>query len=508
MDKKRKVILIVGSILILIIVGTLIWYFLIRDENNVNDENNGNEENNANEIVNPNKDANDTRVYPLKMKFYEDLYEACFETVDGDCVRVYTNDDGYQEDIYDDLEEKQLIAEYTCKTFDCTTKGIDYEDGVAFIIDDNVYVIDFNDNAVYDTEMTKEISASVIKYLDAANDFGNGNFDIIVYNENDNGNVYNTEDKKFLFDEWYDNSLLNRLLVLDEYFLVSDEFKNNSYIINRNNEILQTIGGSQYYGITYKDKIILTDEGSENRMSFVLDKNNLDEKFYLLGNFGVNVVGDYIVSSDDTGYPDHQKVYVYDSDNLNLIKTIDNALYLEQVSLNNQDFYIATVNIGRGGNNTTTQVLDSNFDVLIGSHNLPSDYKDYDEGYFTAYFNDLNNTIAIWLGNIYVYDLEGNLINTINRDIIGLVDNYFVVNENNSITLRDYDDNLITTITTIDDTYEVDDMGLDGYRANIGYNEDENSFEVVIKDKTDNTCTMYSYSFDDKEVTQIESSCD
>lgn len=504
MNKNKKIVLIVGGILILILVGVLIWYFLGNEEDNTNNEN---KENNVNEVINPNKDVNDTRVYPLKIKFYEDLYEACFETVDGKCARVYTNNDGYQEEIYNDLDEDKLEGEYTCKTFECSAKGIDYEENLAFIIDDNVYVIDFNNNAVYDTEMTKDISASVISYLSVANNFGNENFDIIVYSENNHGNVYNTEEKKFLFGEWYDNSLMHPLLVLDEYFLTRDEYKNESYLMNRDDEILQTIGGNNYSGKTYKDKIVLTYNGTESKMSLVIDKDNLDEKVYLIGDGEANIVGDYIVSSDYTGYPDHQMAHVYNSDTLELIKSIDNALYLEQVSFDNKTFYIATVDIGRGGNNSTTQVLDSNFDVLIGPHSLPSDYKDYDEGYFTAHFNDLNNTIAIWLGNIYVYDLEGNLINTIDRDIIGLVGNYFVANENNSITLRDYDDNLITTFITIDDNFEVDDIGLDGYRANIGYNKYEDSFEVVIKDKTNNTCTMYSYSFVDKDVTQHESSC-
>lgn len=500
MDKKRKIILIVGSILILIVVGILVWYFFIRDENNVNEENNGSV------IVNPNKDSKDTRVYPLKMKFYEDTTNVCFETTDGNCARVYTNDDGYQEEIYDDLDQDKLKGEYTCKTFECSAKGINYEENLAFIIDDNIYVIDFSNNASYDTKMSNEISKSVIKYLSVANNFGDGNVDIIVYRDKDEGNVYNTKDKKFLFDKWYDNSLMHPLLVLDEYFLARDEYKNESYLINRDNEILQTIGGNNYSGEAYKDKIILTYGDSETKMSLVIDEDNLSDKVYLIGDGGANVVGDYIVSSDYRGYPDHQMVHVYDFDTVEFIKTIDNALYLEQVKTNNNTFYVASVDIGTGGNNSTTQVLNSNLDVLIGPNNLPSDYKDYDEGYFTAYFSD-DEKIAIWLGNIYVYDYNGNLINTINRDIIGLTSNYFVANENNSITLRDYNDNLITTFTTITDNYEVDDKGLDGYLANIGYNEEDNSFDVVIKNKVNNTCNMYSYSFTRDEVTQTQTNC-
>lgn len=500
MDKKRKIILIVGSILILILVGILVWYFFIKDANN-----NKNKENNANEIINPNKDENDTRVYPLKMKFYKNKFEACYENVNGDCVRVYTNSDGYQEEVFNDLDKENLVAEYTCKTFNCVEKNTDYENGISFIADDNIYLFDFNNNIIYDTEMTKILSNSVIDYLDIANNFENENYDIIVYTTNDEGNVYNTKDKKFLFNEWYDNSIINPLVVLDEYYLVSDEYKNESYIINRDDQILQTIGGSKYFGKTFKDKIILTYSGSETRMSLVLNKNDLDKKVYLSGDGEVNIVGDYIVSSDSTGYPDHQMAYVYDSDTLELIKSIDNALYLEQVKINNQIFYLAQVNIGRGGNNTTTQVLDNNFDVIIGDYNLPDDYKDYDEGYFTAYFDD--NNIAVWLGKLYVYDFNGDLINIIDKDIIGLTNNYFVANENNSITLRDYNDNLITTFTTINSNLEIDDIGLDGYLANIGYNEEKNSFEVVVKDKINNTCKMFSYSFKNKLVTETNTSC-
>lgn len=502
MNKNKKIVLIVGGILILILVGVLIWYFLGNEEDNTNNEN---KENNVNEVINPNKDVNDTRVYPLKIKFYEDLYEACFETVDGKCARVYTNNDGYQEEIYNDLDEDKLEGEYTCKTFECSAKGIDYEENLAFIIDDNVYVIDFNNDAVYDTEMTKDISASVISYLSVANNFGNENFDIIVYSENNHGNVYNTEEKKFLFGEWYDNSLMHPLLVLDEYFLTRDEYKNESYLMNRDDEILQTIGGNNYSGKTYKDKIVLTYNGTESKMSLVIDKDNLDEKVYLIGDGEANIVGDYIVSSDYTGYPDHQMAYVYDSDTLELIKSIDNALYLEQVKINNQIFYVAHVDIGRGGNNNTTQVLDNNFEAIIGAHNLPDDYKDYDEGYFTAYFDD--SKIAVWLGKLYVYDFNGDLINIIDKDIIGLTNNYFVANENSSITLRDYNDNLITTFTTINNNLEIDDIGLDGYLANIGYNEEKNSFEVVVKDKINNTCKMFSYSFKNKLVTETNTSC-
>ena len=88
-----------------------------------------------------------------------------------------------------------------------------------------------------------------------------------------------------------------------------------------------------------------------------------------------------------------------------------------------------------------------------------------------------------------------------------MVENCYVANENNDITLRDYDDNLITTFTTINDNLDVDDIGLDGYLANIGYDKEQNSFNVVIRNKTNYTCKMYSYSFTNQKTTEINSSC-
>ena len=519
MDKKIKLILIIGSILILLVAGVLVWYFFIKDtinnnETNENKNNNDNIEtsennnnNDDNEIVNPNKDEDDTRVYPLKMKFYKDKYGVCYETVDGNCVRVYYNNEGYQEEIWNDLDEENLLAEYTCNSFDCVEKNIDYDENLAFILDEKIYIYDFISKKAKDTNLTNIMNKEKIEYIYLANNFGNDNYDLIVYSLDDKGNIYNTKDKKFLFDKWYDNALIERISVLDDYYLVRNEEQNEWYIINREDKILKSFTGKSYYGKTYDNKIIMTYDDAYEKYSFVLYKDDLDKRVDLQGDVDIQIVDNYLFSSDSSGYPDHQKVHIYDKDTLKLIKTIDNALHLSQVKFANETFYVATVDIGRGGNNTATQVLDSNFNILIGENNLPSDYEVYDEGYFTPYFNDSNNTIATWFGKIYVYNLNGNLVKTIDRDIIGLAENYYVANENNDITLRDYDDNLITTFTTINDNLDVDNKGLDGYLANIGYNEDQNSFNVVIKDKTNYTCKMYSYSFVNQKTTEINSSC-
>ena len=72
------------------------------------------------------------------------------------------------------------------------------------------------------------------------------------------------------------------------------------------------------------------------------------------GNWDINVIDNYIISSEYPKYPEYQKVYIYDGNTLNLIKTVTNALKLKQIKIASKIFYIATVDIGRGGNNTTT----------------------------------------------------------------------------------------------------------------------------------------------------------
>ena len=520
MSKKRKIILITEILLIILIAGVIVWYILLSNQkmNNINNENKENserqEDNNNNEdnediIINPDKDEKDTRIYPLKMKFYKNNYDVCYENVDGNCVRVYYNSDGYQEEIYNNLDESNLVAEYICKTFDCVKKNIDYDKNLALIEDGKIYIFDFNSKNVVNTELDNIMDKNKIDGINIINNLGNNNYDLEVYSTEDKGNIYNIRDKKFLFDNWYDNTITCEIESLDEYFLVKNKEKNQWYIVTRDNEILKILDGNVYHGKTYANKLILTYYNGTDRYKnfFVLYKENLDKKVNLQGNWDINVIDNYIISSEYPKYPEYQKVYIYDGNTLNLIKTVTNALKLKQIKIASKIFYIATVDIGRGGNNTTTQVLDSNFDVLIGEHNLPSDYKKYDEGYFTPYFNDTNNTIATWFGKIYVYDLKGNLIRTINRDIIGLDSNYYVANENNNITLRDYNDNLITTFTTINDNLKVDNIGLGDYLANIEYNKDKSIFNVVIKDINNNKCKMYSYSFSNKVVTETNTKC-
>ena len=316
MDKKRKLILIIGSILILLVAGVLVWYFFIKDtinnnETNENKNNNDNIEtsennnnNDDNEIVNPNKDEDDTRVYPLKMKFYKDKYGVCYETVEGNCVRVYYNNEGYQEEIWNDLDEENLLTEYTCNSFDCVEKNIDYDENLAFILDEKIYIYDFISKKAKDTNLTNIMNKEKIEYIYLANNFGNDNYDLIVYSLDDKGNIYNTKDKKFLFDKWYDNALIERISVLDDYYLVRNEEQNEWYIINREDKILKSFTGKSYYGKTYDNKIIMTYDDAYEKYSFVLYKDDLDKRVDLQGDVDIQIVDNYLFSSDSSGYPD------------------------------------------------------------------------------------------------------------------------------------------------------------------------------------------------------------
>lgn len=229
------------------------------------------------------------------------------------------------------------------------------------------------------------------------------------------------------------------------------------------------------------------------------------EKFnaYYFGNIDDNY---FYISGEISGEDNYKDLmYIY-NEKLELIKSYKNASYMDRVLFGNNVAYQVTVELGRGGENATTYVLNEELDVIVETSMLPEKYDTMDSEFFTPHFNS-NGTISIMINDIYVYDYEGNLINTIenkNGDIKGITDDYYFINENGKLNLVKIDTGdklLIIDKENADIMYSPISSG----GPLIEWKENGNLFVDIMEgeDFEDGICYTYEYKKNNDTLVQV-----
>lgn len=221
-------------------------------------------------------------------------------------------------------------------------------------------------------------------------------------------------------------------------------------------------------------------------------------------NFGGAGNGYFYISGliSDDNYED-LIMYIY-NEKLELVKTYKNASYINRVDFGGNVAYQVTIELGRGGANATTYVLNKDLDVIVKTSMLPEKYDTMDSELFTPYFNS-NGTISIMINDIYFYDYEGNLINTIeNKDgnIKGIAEDYYAINENGKLNL--------VNVATGDKTLIIDKENADIMHSPtngsplIEWKENGNLFVDIMEGEDFETGICYTYEYKRSNDTLIQ----
>ena len=258
-------------------------------------------------------------------------------------------------------------------------------------------------------------------------------------------------------------------------------------------------------GIVIKSTLLNKEEKCEIKKQTSTSQEKLADGFFETER---KLEGNYYVSS---GYDKNseQYIYFYNHDDHKFVKGIKGSFYAKHILGINDSIYEISYEPGAGVEHTTTMILDSKLNVIIDANKLPESFKDYEEDYFeidedkfTPYYND-NDTIAIKIKDIYIYDFSGNLIKTIkneNDSIRAAYKNYYVLNENGKVQLVNYE--------TEEKLVIANEKGLDmaysptsGNHALIYKNEESNLQITLIKTRDEVNSTCYTYVFNENNKT-------
>lgn len=212
-------------------------------------------------------------------------------------------------------------------------------------------------------------------------------------------------------------------------------------------------------------------------------------------------IGEYsVVSGTRNGKDVHEDfVKVFDKNN-KLVKEIKNVYTLIEVKVNDNVIYLGEGSGDKGGSKVS-HVLNSNLDVIIDNSKL---YKDGKEHWntFTPFVNNFNNTVAVKTDNLYIFDLNGNNLNTLNGDnIVGVYTNYFLVKDGNNINLMNYDNQYVITLTS-EGLTGAHHLPISGGPINASWSDDKIYFSVVLYRGVGDIkhCTKFNYNVNTNEI--------
>ena len=223
-------------------------------------------------------------------------------------------------------------------------------------------------------------------------------------------------------------------------------------------------------------------------------ENSFVDGFYLTN---MEVVDDYYVIAgevrDDDG---RQYMYVYD-EFAQEEKMLKNAAHLTRVMIGDKEAYQVDIELSRGGEHSTTYVLNENLEVIVETSDLPEKNEGMDSDLFTAHYNS-NGTISIMINDVYVYDYEGNLIKTIenkNDSIKAVTSDYYFLNESGKINLVRYDNDEMTLVTNKKNS-DIMYSPISGSAPLMNWDEENklNVFIMIGEDTENVICTIYSYA--------------
>lgn len=212
-------------------------------------------------------------------------------------------------------------------------------------------------------------------------------------------------------------------------------------------------------------------------------------------------IGEYsVVSGTRNGNNVHEDfIKVYNSSN-ELVKEIKNVYTLIEVKVNDTIIYLGESSKDKGGS-SVSHILNNNLNVIIDNSKL---YKDGKEHWntFTPFINNYNNTIAINTDNLYIFDLNGNVLNIVSNDnVVGVYTNFYLVKDGHNINLMNYDNQFVITLS-VEGLTGAHHLPVSGGPINASWSEDNNYFSVVLyKDAGDiKHCTMYNYNVNTREI--------
>ncbi|MGN1372175.1 MAG: hypothetical protein ACI4XM_07880 [Candidatus Coprovivens sp.] len=258
------------------------------------------------------------------------------------------------------------------------------------------------------------------------------------------------------------------------------------------------------------EKEIIKEEGKEENVSSEdLFIGNFDEKFKVSEIYSTN---DYFVIAgyrQNSSNEEIQSIYVFDMFG-KLIKNIDNAHYIDKVNIGNDIGYQIDIELGRGGEHSTTYILNEEFEIILESSKLPEEFEGMDNGLFTPRYNS-DGTISVMINDIYVYDYDGNLIKTIkneNEFIKGITKDYYLINENGKISLVKIADGsklLVLNKKNANIAY----LPISGAAPLIYWDEDE-LVVYIVEDEENNRDIASIYKFKEKngKLVQISKETD
>ena len=224
---------------------------------------------------------------------------------------------------------------------------------------------------------------------------------------------------------------------------------------------------------------------------------------------GYKMVSKYVEDGTDI----IQTISIYKGEEL--AKEIKDGFYIEEITINNTVLYEVTVEVSRGGVFAScTKILDKDFNVFLETNDLPQKNSFMHEEWFNPVFND--KYIVIWVQNeacdyLYLYYYKCKLVKTIdNRNIAGINNNYFLVQDETKFNLMDFENNLVVTMfdTSLEEykNFELSSEMYSGTCFAAGIDEQAVGVFVrdVTKEYTGSPDYIISYSFIDKKVTKVE----
>ncbi len=166
-------------------------------------------------------------------------------------------------------------------------------------------------------------------------------------------------------------------------------------------------------------------------------ENSFVEGFYLTN---VASVDDFYVIGG-TVHAEDAMQYMYVVDEFGQEKMmLKNANLLTKVMIGDKEAYQVDIELSRGGEHSTTYILNEDLDVIVKTADLPEQFEGMDKDLFTPHYNS-NGTISVMINDIYVYDYNGKLIKTIKTDnnVIELQKDYYLVKDNGKYKFLRYD---------------------------------------------------------------------
>lgn len=153
-------------------------------------------------------------------------------------------------------------------------------------------------------------------------------------------------------------------------------------------------------------------------------------------------VGKYVVASGirTSNGVSEEYIKIYDK-NDNFIKELKHIFELKLIKLNSNILYLAT-------NSTETKyyILDNNLNIILDQSKVCEGLENTQ--CFKLYFNDLNNTITYVTDKLYVIDVKGQVISSIDKtNIVGVYTNYYLVKDGANINVMNYDNQFVVTLT-------------------------------------------------------------